>query len=446
MPDSYEESSEHPREPLVLELNGTAASKMRFLCVSQRADWIGIALSTALSVLGILVVLFRLLRPVGIPSEQSVAVLPYPERPLGTPPSAPLAIHFFSPVMPPTYPTSLAPPSLDLTTTLSRPSPPHMPYLIPPPPSEQNVKADPDPPDNVTNRQDGCKAVCSNGGCMPTVYIIGSQKGGTTSLFDHLESKGFCGPRHNDGKESHYLMSTSEHPTRYGYTHIFPEHQCASGCWIDATPNDLPNWQSPITLTELTTPRERQLARFVVVLREPVARDLSWFNHRKSLGGCSYCGGVSGLSYPEYAQKQLRQYENCHPSLGISDARFEMCPPFGEGILYGAYWPQLRHWKKIMPESQFFIAQTEWMLHHDRDFKKQLYKFIGIEHAAVTPDFPHTNALAYPGKVSMSSLSCDLVHTLHDAWDPWNKKLFEEYPFLESKLWSLASLPCTSSG
>jgi hypothetical protein len=83
---------------------------------------------------------------------------------------------------------------------------------------------------------------------MPLRFVWGAQKGGTTGLWDMLHAHLACGSTtrfgravpslHREEKESHYLVSVSP-PSRAEYMGTYLLTECASHCFMDATPDNL---------------------------------------------------------------------------------------------------------------------------------------------------------------------------------------------------------------
>ena len=123
-------------------------------------------------------------------------------------------------------------------------------------------------------------------GCWPAVFVIGAQKAGSTTVYDLLKGDlGFCGSSVH--KETHYWPAAAARrpPPLDGlaanFTRLFPRRRnpraCAPG-FVEATPANLRVPGVPALLrAALPDAAVAGYARFVAILREPVARDLSAF-------------------------------------------------------------------------------------------------------------------------------------------------------------------------
>ena len=58
-------------------------------------------------------------------------------------------------------------------------------------------------------------------------------------------------------------------------TRLYRREECESGCFVEGSPTNLRFATAPGTLESIMTLSERSRARFVVIVREPVSRDIS---------------------------------------------------------------------------------------------------------------------------------------------------------------------------
>ena len=125
------------------------------------------------------------------------------------------------------------------------------------------------------------------GGTLPTIFIIGIQKGGSSSLYElMIEHPLLCSGLH---KEMHYF----DHPDNYAkgtdfYRQMFSDPKCDSrnqSQYIDSTPVlHYPSVWQRIYDTYSYSVEMRDNLKFIVLLREPVAREYSWYQHTARTG------------------------------------------------------------------------------------------------------------------------------------------------------------------
>jgi hypothetical protein len=146
---------------------------------------------------------------------------------------------------------------------------------------------------------------CVESGCYPLYYILGSPKSGTTSLWDmfsgihHSNASSMMNPCVADRKELRYWSQTVDNYQLKlrKYLSFFPRDSsnCPSSAYMEATPTYLgfviiavSITRSKMTFTgDVIVPHRMKKdiprsvhnrMRFLATLRDPLSRDLSWFN------------------------------------------------------------------------------------------------------------------------------------------------------------------------
>ena len=125
------------------------------------------------------------------------------------------------------------------------------------------------------------------GGTLPTIYIIGVQKGGSSSLYELMvQHPQLCGGSH---KENHFFdhPDNYEKGTQYFKTMFFDEkcNGIPGTHFLEGTPTlHYPSVWQRIYDTYSDIPQIRDSLKFIVMLREPVARDYSWYEHMTRTG------------------------------------------------------------------------------------------------------------------------------------------------------------------
>jgi hypothetical protein len=127
--------------------------------------------------------------------------------------------------------------------------------------------------------------------CMPSFLVVGTQKGGTSSLHYMLKSGWHAGVSINEGeKEIHYFSFDDNYakgPTMYQRRWDGP------GAALGACSGAAGKLRGEVSATYLDYPRAAEraaallpLAKIIVLLREPVARVVSSFNMRWQIEVC----------------------------------------------------------------------------------------------------------------------------------------------------------------
>jgi Sulfotransferase domain len=125
------------------------------------------------------------------------------------------------------------------------------------------------------------------GGTLPTIFIVGAQKGGSSSLYElMIEHPKLCTGLH---KENHFFdhQENYEMGTNY-FREMYSDPKCdhiAGAHFVDATPTlHYPSTWQRIYDTYTESPIIRDNLKFIALLREPTAREFSWYQHSTRTG------------------------------------------------------------------------------------------------------------------------------------------------------------------
>lgn len=208
----------------------------------------------------------------------------------------------------------------------------------------------------------------------PHVMIIGVPKGGTTSLHEFLLDTGFfVGTK----KEPHFFNNFfNDAYFNDKYIGPFYEKQLSAGKFgqltIDGSPGSFTNENVLKRMVQLYSPEQLRRKKYILTLREPVARLYSWFKH--SYGECAKTiYKVQTKAQPRF----ITESSACNFTCG---ARY--CDDFHSFLARnprnGNYKKYLETWQKVVPRSQLFIISMEHMYSNQRDSIARLLQFLGI--------------------------------------------------------------------
>ena len=212
---------------------------------------------------------------------------------------------------------------------------------------------------------------CDEQGCWPRLFIIGTQKGASSSLFNVLHEEGIaCGTVVNSAvtqampsaaggmsggaaaltaaagglmKEAHMLdMAKPDWRTLVAqpelYRSLYRIKDCPQRTFLDATPKYIRHPGVPGRLVALMPTSWLPQLRVVLSIREPIARDLSWFNHKSAALGrlpknasragmisqfCSLAEDSSWGDYPKYEDEvscRKQELSHCMNGAGLQKA------------------------------------------------------------------------------------------------------------------------------
>jgi len=242
---------------------------------------------------------------------------------------------------------------------------------------------------------------------LPGIVIIGTQRGGTTSLFNWLATHRAVSPAFT--KEVHYFDRHYDNGEGWYRSH-FPlrsGHRTA----LEATPyllfHPLAPGRAGADLPVST--------RFVVLLREPVQRAVSHYWHSRRIGA---------------------EDQPLETALALEDSRLagqeEIVRAGQESFAYrnfsyrarGHYADQLRRWFGAVDRSRILVMRSE-DLFDDPDAPGRVLQWLGL--APHGEPFPATNEAprARPEEAAV-------LDELGRHFAPYNEDLFE---LLGSRLW-----------
>lgn len=313
----------------------------------------------------------------------------------------------------------------------------------------------------------GVTEQCSEHGCWPTVYVIGAQKSATTSLFtafaDHHE---ICG-RHNAkdistaAKEAHFFddpmdnqfdgTSLRSAKDLHKYLGGYPKGDC-KGSYMDATPAYLRDLKVPARMQEVMPESViKHHVRIVAILREPVSRDLSYYNMFKymwvqqgkpkhkvedmgEIADLALCKKTHG--FPSYAESigcQMELWNDCmeckHDCSAEDNIKaHKKCAYKNSDITKkysrvtdGMYYAQLEKFETVFPRKHMMVVSFDGLIDHQAKYMQAIGKFMGVPNPHKVTKLPEDNDSDFSGKVHKPA--CSTAGNLHDVFRWWNEKL-----------------------
>ena len=218
---------------------------------------------------------------------------------------------------------------------------------------------------------------------LPEILLIGAQKAGSTSLANWLHRYGICSARvfNNEPKfyrkEVHYFDNDERYSNGATFYAERFAHCHASGFAMDATPATMmyadrvrrtyEGWDGGSMVDKV---------KIIALLREPSARELSWYNHitfqcrfRKRYHSHCYndtTNGGSIRSYSEYVdQVTLR-------SLDVATTpRSDLCR--------GQYARFFKEWMQYFQRNQILILGYDELVQNEQALARRVQSFLGLD-------------------------------------------------------------------
>lgn len=239
---------------------------------------------------------------------------------------------------------------------------------------------------------------------LPDFLVIGAQKSGTTSLYAYLTSHPQV--RRARTKEVHYFDRHYERGLNWYRSH-FPLGGGGGELTGEATPAYLFYPPAPAR-AKATVPT----ARLIAVLRNPVERAYSHWNHERAKG-------FENLSLAEaISQEDAR--------LAGEWERSSRDPTYYSDSLVhfayrarGCYADQLERWLEHYPRSQLLVLPAERLFADPAATTAEALGFLGLSPAGGGGGFGSLNARDY------SPIDDDVRRQLVDFFRPRNERLFE---------------------
>ena len=313
------------------------------------------------------------------------------------------------------------------------------------------------------------EASCGDEGCWPSMYLVGAQKASTTALFQLLRtSSGICGAKARPGsfpaasyKEVHFFDNDGvpwegaegARANASLYTRLFRREECASRRFLDATPQYQYSWHAPMRMRLFVPETWRSRVRMITILREPLSRDLSYYNHRvdENLQRSNWTlGWYDGLvpvqkfclaptvhrgrprlpRYEDEVRCEAERWNGCLESAGVGRPlreQYEHCMAAGRyhgSIVRGVYAMHLARWKRYFSRQQILVLQYE-ELHADLPgHLARIGSFWGLVTLPAVGAMAESNA--HEGGHKLRQIDCHTRSMLLALFRPWNDMLYED--------------------
>ena len=240
---------------------------------------------------------------------------------------------------------------------------------------------------------------------MPSALIIGTQKGGTTFLFDYLVQHPDVLPPLN--KEIHYFdLNYARGVTWYRARFPYSYQLRGRAMTLDASPYYLAHPLVPQRVTGLLPG-----AKLIVLLRNPVDRAFSHYQHEVR-------GGRESLSFPQAIERESERLAGEEERLRQEPAYYSYNHHRYSYMLRGVYIEQLRRWAQHFPRSQLLVLQSEWLFRDPAAATVAVQGFLGLR-----PQRFERYEPSYQGNYERG-MSADLRTRLASYFEPYNRELY----------------------
>jgi hypothetical protein len=207
---------------------------------------------------------------------------------------------------------------------------------------------------------------------LPDFLIIGAQKGGTTSLYKYLGQHPDFAPALR--KEVHFFSGEYERGLAW-YRAFFPtrarseRHLRATGVRLqtgEATPYYLFH---PLAARRVRA--DIPDARLIVVLRDPVKRAFSHYQHTKSRG-------QESLSFADALEAEAERLAPAEGRAREDESDAWLAHKTFSYMARGCYAAQIEEWLRFFDRSQFLFLKSEDLYAKPEETLDRTREFLGL--------------------------------------------------------------------
>ena len=237
----------------------------------------------------------------------------------------------------------------------------------------------------------------------PDFVIIGAQKAGTTSLFQYLGHHPQVRPPIR--KEIHYFDLNFHRGSLWYRAHFPLEKEMGSTLTGEASPYYLYHPQTPARMKELLPD-----VKLIVLLRNPVDRTYSAYQHERRLGRerLSFIDAINAEASRVEAEATLVSGENAHRTKAHTQFSY---------VRRSLYAEQLERWFQHFPREQFHIIRSEDLFDEPSMVLSEVREFLRLEPWA-PPQYVIYKKGVYP------DLDASLIAALAARFRPHNQRLY----------------------
>ncbi len=238
---------------------------------------------------------------------------------------------------------------------------------------------------------------------LPGFIIIGAQKAGTSSLHAYLERHPQVGLSHK--KEIQYFSYHHRRPLRWYRAHFPLRAELGEqGITGEASPYYLFHPHAARRVAEALPG-----VKLIALLREPVGRAYSNYNHHVRLGWES----ASFEDAVEMESERMRgERERMLADPGYYSHNYRIFSYLARGL----YLPQILAWREHFADEQLLVLRAEDLFAEPERIYLQVLEFLELEPWS-PGDFKPQNAGSYEG------LSVDTRRRLETFYRPHNRRL-----------------------
>eukprot|EP00171_Calliarthron_tuberculosum_P009405 IDg9405t1 len=263
---------------------------------------------------------------------------------------------------------------------------------------------------------------------LPTVQLIGAQKAGTSAVADWLfESGEFQRPLVFDNEPYYYSKEVhffdSEHRYEQGaefYAKRFQQYgERDMTRTMDATPDTLAFAERVQSTYETAGGNQEKRVKIIVILREPVSRELSLYNH--------LAFDCRSLRVPERSawHKQVTKENGLIMSFD-EFVRIKSIPALGResgpgrSTRHGMYVTHLSKWFDLFDRKQILVLSYDELQRYPKKLLERIQTFLGHK---IPGSLNRSNSNDSQHKIQLPSVKAE--RALNAVFAPLNDRLYQ---------------------
>lgn len=242
-------------------------------------------------------------------------------------------------------------------------------------------------------------------GSMPHFVIIGTQKGGTTSLYNLLIRHPLV--RSSVLKELHFFDKHFSEGVEW-YRRCFPRPEHKEGRETvtgEATPYYMFDAAVPGRMAEILPE-----ARLVALLRNPVDRAYSHYHHQMRTGGETL--GFEEAIEAEETRLRAERGSTAEPYAGPNHRRFSY-------LSRGLYAEQLARWSDFVDDGRLLVLGSEDFFARPGEALDRVLRHLGL------PDWDPGDSWGTSKKASYGKIAPATRRRLEEYFAPHNRRLYD---------------------
>jgi Sulfotransferase domain len=259
---------------------------------------------------------------------------------------------------------------------------------------------------------------------LPDFIILGTQRGGTTSLYYYLTA--YAGVLPAQYKEVHFFDDHCNAGLRW-YRAQFPTRLRKLAVERVERRNFVTGESSPYYLFHPHVPKRvagvLPGAKLIILLRNPV--DRAYSHHWLAVHE-----GHETLSFDKAIKCESERLAGEEEKM-LADERYESYHHRHHSYLSrGIYVDQLQHWMRFFPREQFLVLKSEDLFREPVTAVKQTLEFLGLPTTALDASKPfkqyrEPTPAGYRNKEQPRKLDPELRQALAEYYTPHNARLYE---------------------